>query len=396
MSNLPWGNNQNLTDDEFYNREGELNHLKSLLETTSQGHAPDIFLTGLRGVGKTVFLQKIKRQLDDEYLVIYLDFSRAECFQKNKMSITGLMNYFFKELMIECEKRNLNTLNKKIEKYLKTNDFKIKDVIQVGTIPIPLFSSENNSEKTMNFVFKLVEKIYNENKDTLKGIIIFIDEFQIIKDLNDYMESFLWNMRSYIQNQRNIAYLFSGSMSMQDKLISDVAGYNGVFGGRMLTLNIYPFDKNTVKNYLNEKAPEISFTDDGFERFYSCTSGIPSYINIFASLLPVDKQLNNEDIILEFDKKISAISSHLINIWTRLSYREQSIIVELLDKPLRRKDIADNLNISPGSLSNYLTKLQNEQLIILDNKEYKISEPILKRWLELEYKQKGVYPYRQI
>lgn len=28
MSNLPWGNNQNLTDDEFYNREGELNTLQ--------------------------------------------------------------------------------------------------------------------------------------------------------------------------------------------------------------------------------------------------------------------------------------------------------------------------------------------------------------------------------
>ena len=29
MSNLPWGNNQNLTDDEFYNRDYELNNLKA-------------------------------------------------------------------------------------------------------------------------------------------------------------------------------------------------------------------------------------------------------------------------------------------------------------------------------------------------------------------------------
>lgn len=36
MTDLPWGNNQNLTDDEFYNREYELNNLKSLLETTSK------------------------------------------------------------------------------------------------------------------------------------------------------------------------------------------------------------------------------------------------------------------------------------------------------------------------------------------------------------------------
>ena len=67
MSNLPWGNNQNLTDDEFYNRDYELNNIKSLLETTSQGHAPDILLTGIRGVGKTVLLQKMKRTLEKDY-----------------------------------------------------------------------------------------------------------------------------------------------------------------------------------------------------------------------------------------------------------------------------------------------------------------------------------------
>ena len=41
-------------------------------------------------------------------------------------------------------------------------------------------------------------------------------------------------------------------------------------------------------------------------------------------------------------------------------------------------------------------KLQIEGLILMENKKYKISEPILKRWLVLEYEQKGVYPYRQI
>ena len=285
-------------------------------------------------------------------------------------------------------------MDKQIEKYFKSNDFKIKDFITIDKIPIPIFSKETNTEKLVDFVFDLPEKLYEKNK--IKGILIFIDEFQIIKELNKYKESFLWKMRSYIQNQRNVAYIFSGSMSLQDRLISEIAGQNGAFGGRIISMHLNPFEKETVKSYLSTKAPQILFTDDGFDRFYKCTSGIPSYVNIFASLLPTNQELDENQIKIYFDKKIQAISSHLINIWTRLTFREQTIIIILLKKPLRRIDISNELKISPGSLSNYLTNLQNQGLILLNNNKYEISEPILKRWLELEFSEKGIYPYRQI
>ena len=396
MTDLPWGNNQNLTDEEFYNRESELVNIKNILHSTSQGHAPDLLLTGIRGVGKTVFLKKLKRELDDEYLVVYMDFSKSKCYQKNQMSITGLMEHFFKELILESKHKGLNTLDKQIEKYFKSNDFKIREFIQLDKIPIPIFSSQTNEEKLMDFALNLPERIYNENQDKIKGVLIFIDEFQIIKELNNYKESFLWKIRSYIQNQRKVAYIFSGSMSLQDKLISEIASQNGAFGGRMISININPFEKETVRNYLSEKTPYILFTDDGFDRFYKCTSGVPSYVNIFASLLPVNEQLDDDAIKMYFDKKIQAISSHLINIWSRLSFREQTIIIILLEKPLRRIDIANEFGISPGSLSNYLNNLQNQGLISLNNGLYEISEPILKRWLELEFEEKGIYPYRNV
>ena len=396
MTDLPWGNNQNLTDEEFYNRESELINIKNILHSTSQGHAPDLLLTGIRGVGKTVFLKKLKRELDDEYLVVYMDFSKSKCYQKNQMTITGLMEHFFKELILESKNKGLNTLDKQIEKYFKSNDFKIRELIQIDKILIPIFSKETNEEKLMDFTLNLPEKIYNENQDKIKGVLIFIDEFQIIKELNNYKESFLWKIRSYIQNQRNIAYIFSGSMSLQDKLISEIASQNGAFGGRMISINMNPFEKETVRNYLSEKTPYILFTDDGFDRFYRCTSGIPSYVNIFASLLPVNEQLDDEAIKLYFDKKIQAISSNLINIWARLSFREQTIIIILLEKPLRRIDIANEFGISTGSLSNYLNNLQNQGLIRLNNGVYEVAEPILKRWLELEFKEKGIFPYRDV
>ena len=171
------------------------------------------------------------------------------------MSIIGLMEYFFKEFLIEAKNKNLNTLDKEIEKFFKVNDFKIKDFIKIDKFPIPVFGSETNVEKLMDFVLTLPQNIYEINNNKIKGVLIFIDEFQIIKELDDYKDSFLWKLRNYIQNQNNVSYMFSGSMSMQDELISEIASQRGVFEGRMLTINMPPFTKETVKSYLKQKAP---------------------------------------------------------------------------------------------------------------------------------------------
>ncbi|WP_405294662.1 ATP-binding protein [Methanobrevibacter sp.] len=398
MSNLPWGTSKVLTDEEFFNRTQEISNLTNLLNSTSENNAPDILVTGIRGVGKTVLLNKIKQFMDENYLVVYMDFSVSQTYQKNKMSLKGLYDFYYQKIIEEAHLKGLNTLKNHINKFFKTNNFKLKEVVVASafdiSIPIPIIGTERDLERYRDFVFRLPQEIYDNNKDKIDGMIIIIDEFQVIKELNTYLESFLWNFRGYVTEQRNVAYILSGSMGLQDNLISEIAGQNGAFGGRMLTININPFSKQTTKNYLTERAPELKFTQEGFERFYKCTSGIPYYINIFARQLPANRELDENNVIDAFDNNISFIVSHLINEWNRLTTKEKDIIIALIDSPLKRIDLARKLNVKSGSLSDKLNKLQNLDLIRFAGGEYGISEKLLKRWLEIEYSQKGIYPYR--
>lgn len=398
MSNLPWGTSKVLTDEEFFNRTQEISNLTNLLNSTSENNAPDILVTGIRGVGKTVLLNKIKQFMDENYLVVYMDFSVSQTYQKNKMSLKGLYDFYYQKIIEEAHLKGLNTLKNHINKFFKTNNFKLKEVVVASafdiSIPIPIIGTERDLERYRDFVFRLPQEIYDNNKDKIDGMIIIIDEFQVIKELNTYLESFLWNFRGYVTEQRNVAYILSGSMGLQDNLISEIAGQNGAFGGRMLTININPFSKQTTQNYLTERAPELKFTQEGFERFYKCTSGIPYYINIFARQLPTNQELDENNVIDAFDNNISFIVSHLINEWNRLTTKEKDIIIALIDSPLKRIDLARKLNVKSGSLSDKLNKLQNLDLIRFAGGEYEISEKLLKRWLEIEYSQKGIYPYR--
>lgn len=394
MSKLPWGNSKKLTCEEFYNRTEEINLLTNILKTTSKSNAPNILLTGIRSVGKTVLLNRIKEIMDKEYLVINMDFSMSQTYQKNNMSVEGILDYYYNKIVKECKKRQLNTLDTKINKFFKTNNFLLKDVADIEHVPIPIISSQRDLNKYTEFVFNLPEEIYNKNKNKIKGIIIFIDEFQIIKELGNFLESFLWVFRGYVTEQRNVAYLLSGSMSLQDKLITEIAGQNGAFGGRMITIHINPFSKECTQKYLKEKAPELTFTVDGFERFYKCTSGVPAYINIFGRLLPANTVLDEKIIINHFDNNLSLILTHLIIQWNNLTEKEKDIIIALLDKPLKRIEIANKLKVESGSLSEKLNKLLNQGLITNMGGKYKINEPLLKRWLIKEYERNEIYPYK--
>ena len=66
LSGIPWGNNENLDDSQFFNRSIELNQLKQILTTTLEETPPNILLSGLRGMGKTVFIKKIQRELEKD------------------------------------------------------------------------------------------------------------------------------------------------------------------------------------------------------------------------------------------------------------------------------------------------------------------------------------------
>jgi len=281
-----------------------------------------------------------------------------------------------------------------IKKYIQTNDFHIKYFTSIKNIPIPIFESEKNFEKIKDFVFNLPSEIYEKYHNEIKGVIIIIDEIQVIKELNDYLESFLWLFRSYTQNDKYIAYVLCGSMSIQDELVPQISSSNGAFGGRILNIQLDPFNKETTRKYLNKNASDLIFTEESFERFYKCTSGIPAYINIFGNLLPKNIRLSEKDIIEQFDNNLNSIIPHLINIWNRLTLKEKEIIISLLDHPLKRIEIAKYLGVTTGSLSTSLKKLHNLGLIRINNENlYEIQEKLLARWLKKEYEKYNTYPY---
>ena len=394
MSGLPLGNDNDLDDTQFYNRVEEISFISDNLELTEKGSTPTILFTGIRGVGKTALLKKLKKDFKDDYMVVYMDLAGMDKFKEDdKLTRFSFMRLFYECIIKACRESRIITIDAQILKYFKTRNFKFDRLESFDNIPIPILKTEEDYAKFTTFVMDLPQQIYDDCKDNIGGVLIFIDEFQIIKQLDENVNDFLWYIRSIIQSQKHIGYIFSGSMSVRDELIADIAGQKGAFGGRILSYEIKTFTFDTTRNYLAEKADYLEFTDDGFERFYKCTNGNPYYVNSFARLLMPNEELNEEKIISEFKKTLPYLLFHLTNEWYKLNNQEQRIIAALVEKPLKRIEIANKLGLTSGAIGASLKSLQNKTLIELDKDGFRIYDSIFRAWLKNEYEEKGDYPY---
>lgn len=392
---IPWPSDEELDEDQFYNRQYTVDLLYNMLNSSQYGSTPSILLIGVRGIGKTVLMKKLQKMFQKDFLVIYINLRNVDAYQEKNLDRLSIMKLFYKSIIQSAKEKGLNIKTKQLEKYFRTNNFKIDKILSYEHFPIPIITSQTDYPNFADFVINLPQKIYEENNDKIKGVFMFIDEFQVLKELDNNLNSFLWFLRNNIQSQKNVAYMISGSMSLNDRFIGKLNGRKGAFGGRMMTIEVEPFSFETTCNYIEEKVPELNFTDEALRRFYRCSQGIPSIINTMLKVLPANKTLDKQYIKEVYIKSLPILANEEIEEWYTLTKGEQLIITSLIEKPLKRFELADKLKVTSGSLSNQLNKLENLLFIEINNeKQYQTCDSVFKLWLKKHYEKYGVYPYR--
>ncbi|MBR1611495.1 MAG: winged helix-turn-helix transcriptional regulator, partial [Methanobrevibacter sp.] len=234
---------------------------------------------------------------------------------------------------------------------------------------------------------KIVDEI-----DEITGFVIIIDEFQKLRKIKD-LDKLFWLIRSYSQTQHNVSYIFTSSISRSSEIINELNGERGPFGGRLQQIRIKPFTKEETKSYFKEKMSEIEFTEEGFERFYKCTRGIPLYINSFNNLMDSNQIYTPETVKETFFTNMEQILIMWIKVWSTLNNNEKNIVKLLVDEnSLTWSELLEKTNISRNTFNKYLTNLKYKGIVIYTNKKYSIEDEMLKTWLKYEKEVYGIYP----
>ena len=173
-----------------------------------------------------------------------------------------------------------------------------------------------------------------------------------------------------------------------------INGQEGAFGGRLIQINIEPFTIDETRRYIDEKSNNLKFTDNGFERFYACTRGIPLYINSLSSVLP-NNIICDEEIIKQTLKfNIDQVAMMWIYVWGRLSDGEKDFIIYLLEHDgSKRSDLNKELGYAKSSISRFIDSLSNKGIIEFNNEQkFVLADKMLGLWLKIKYETNGFYP----
>ncbi len=380
-------------DKYFYNREKDIKKINNFLSLLDEDIPNQLLITGYRGVGKTLLLKKILKEQPNKYLTTYMDLSNIYGRESGKLTEEEVIKELLNQINQTLIKNNLlKTTKEKIKKII--NELKLKDYTfndnHILDIPIP--EIKNNYNKLSKFTMELPQNIVDAN-DNIKGFIIVIDEFQLLKTIND-PKAFFWLIRSYTQKQFNVDYIFTGSVSKTSEIIEMINGQSGAFGGRMIQINVEPFTKEETKNYINEKANEIKFTEKGFERFYACTRGIPIYINTLCTILPNNEVCDEKIIAENLNLNIDYMAIIWLYTWGTLTKIEKEILIFLVENEnVTWKTLVDNLKYSKVTVNKYIDSLNNKGIIEYKvNNNYVIADKILKTWLSTKKENEGIYP----
>jgi len=354
----------------FYDRTDEC---KRIVTTLSGGN--NLVLFAPRRFGKTSLVFRAIEELEKlGYKCIYFDF----------------MPVYSRESFIESYSKAIIAKQSNIQQVVKLMASVVKGIRpkiafdQSGKPEFTMdFTDKNISEKTLEEIIDLPERIASAKN---RFVIIF-DEFQEISKMNgDNFENLL---RSKIQLQQNVTYMFLGSRT---HLLNDMfnnktrAFYNSAM---IMQLEALP-EKETI-TYLKTRfaLSDISIDDNSARHLIIEAGNIPYYIQLLAAeiwqqIVSESNVVNDEIITLCAEKIIDLKSDYYLELYGKQTAYQKKLVKAIAEsgENVFSAEYARRFRLSATSTTQKaITGLLEEGIVEKVNGIYFIGDPFFKRFL---------------
>lgn len=252
-----------------------------------------------------------------------------------------------------------------------------------------------------NILKRILNFIQDFSVEREVNTAIVLDEFHCILDLNKYKGfdngNLLGFLRGVLSNQSRVWYLFTGSAV---RIMYDIFGdKDAPFLGRVRIFNISGFNKDDTLQ-LVYKCIEKPISSEATDFLYKLTKGHPFYVVVIVgaseSVAGPAKIIDRNDIENAFIQELSkgALDIHCRYYFETSLEKTGAFLKEVLralsSGPLTLTELSRKVGRRTGSLTDTLVKLNHLDLIEKDKKKYRISDDILRCWLQ------NVYGYEAI
>jgi AAA+ ATPase superfamily predicted ATPase len=394
MKTIKFSFGRPVTPKHFYNRREEIDRILLRLLTIKDGVKNDLVLVGPRRVGKSSILTYLEWKLPQKNILpINIDcegldlvaFLKAygNATMESEIRTLGLMRRF-RDRMKRGFTEALSTMAEALGR-LKTVEVSssVKEFIRFR---IEFDKTTHQRGITDDEIETLFERTIDlPNKLDRKCIVMF-DEFQDTAMYSFSRGGFHANFRNMIKNQKNVAYLFTGSaIGMMDAIFGDPR--NPLAGGAE-TIYIEPFNKDTSVSFLVTRFKEAGrkINDDVARYIYSEIGGFPLYLN-WVGLRICDFVGENKTVTSNIAKRVceeihslrSPIYQMLEKQLVKLGLKTRNIMYCLAVGYKSPPEIARESNVKNVYI--YLERLQKYGLVSKYDGKYRLVDPNIREHL---------------
>lgn len=354
----------------FYDRHEEC---KRIVSTLAGGN--NLVLFAPRRFGKTSLVFRAIEELEKlGYICVYFDF----------------MPVYSRESFIEAYSKAILSKQNNLEKSIKKIATLIKGIRpklafdQYGKPEFTMdFTDDKVSEKTLEDIIDLPERLATEGK---RYMIVF-DEFQEINKLNG--ENFEKLLRSKIQQQEHVNYLFLGSRT---HLLNDMFNNKGrAFYNAAMLMQLESLPKKETIEFLKSR---LSLSDIIIDETVSLclieqAGNIPYYIQLLAAevwqyMISLQHEVNIEIISICAERIVDLKNDYYFELYDRQSAYQKKLLKSLLvsGENVFSADYTKRFRLSATSTTQKsLLGLVENGIIEKVKGNYFVADPFFKRFL---------------
>ncbi len=364
-----------VSGDYFYNREDDLLRIKQVL---SSGN--NITLYAPRRYGKTSLVKKALNELSsDGFITIYIDF--MSIYSREKF----IENYT--SAIVKSQNSTLENIVTKISKLVSG----IVPSLSFDNNGNPNFSiayvQGQNKERTLVDAINLPAKLASEKQ---KWIIAF-DEFQEITNLNG--DSFEKLLRSQIQHQDNVNYIFFGSRT---HLLKDMFNSkNRAFYNSSSIMTIKKIDEDKSIDYLISRFAnsDIIINSDIAKLILQTVENIPYYIQFIAyeiwqyMLIFKEKEIKEYHVSNALERILELKNDFYWELTNKQTNYRKKILKALSNssREIFSRNVSEQYNLGATSTTQKaLDVFIDDGIIEKFNTNYEFSDPIYKAFIKRE------------
>ena len=328
-------------------------------------YSTNLLIHSKRRMGKTTLIKKFFEQYKNDYLCIYVDI----------FDITSKEDFAI-QLLNAITSVQTFTLKQSIKYF--TDIFK-RVRIEPTINPKTLNYSLKTIVDTLSFE-QMIEDFFNALNELSKKhkIIIAIDEFQQIVNITDVKLDAL--LRKYIQNRKNISYIFLGS---KRHLLTSLFEYKAPLYDMASHFELQALSLNDIYNYSKK---HINITKEQCLYIYELSDKETKIIQHIFHILYTNKnkKILNENINDAIQEIVNSKDASYKLLFDTLNNNQKLAlkIVGFYKSKFFTNEILKKHNIKKQTLQSSINTLFKKELIDKIDDKYFIPDRTLELWVQ--------------